>query len=274
MPIQIEIEQNALIIRANSSTLDQDDIEACASACRVREREQTVIVFDFSQVQAVTDDVLGKLVAVANTLAKENQKLFVLAHPCFANIVADRNLEPVFQCFIRQNGPTDTRVVPPPMAPDAEVSQINEILADAVIRVTQTMVGIMPRRTSLHLLGNDPLPRIDLAANIVIMGGGFKGSVMLGFPQQTFLNLVTHFTKKPVNVHDRAHISWAAELLNVSFGQLKTALNGKGYDFKPTIPSVIQGTDIRLLHLNSKATSVAKLESDAGEYFVITSIVG
>lgn len=105
MAIQIEPDKSSLIIRANSQRLDKQDIESCAAACERVGNSHELIIFDFSQVRHASDEVLRALVEIANTESTAGRKVFVLAHPELADVVSARNIEHVFQGFIRSSPP-------------------------------------------------------------------------------------------------------------------------------------------------------------------------
>lgn len=112
----------------------------------------------------------------------------------------------------------------------------------------------------------------DISGVIGIVSETFSGSVIISFPAETFLAVMSsmlgeHYTE----VNDEI-IDGAGEITNQVFGQSKVILNEKGYGIKSAIPPVVSGKDHTLTSLNTGPTVVLPFQSDCGEFFVEISI--
>lgn len=108
----------------------------------------------------------------------------------------------------------------------------------------------------------------DISGVIAIVSDSFTGSVIISFPAETFLGIMSNMLGETYMEVNQDILDGAGEITNMIFGHAKVVLNEKGYGIKMAIPSVISGKD----HSHSgpsKGTSViVPFTSSAGEFFV------
>ncbi len=108
----------------------------------------------------------------------------------------------------------------------------------------------------------------DISGIIGIVSDNFKGSVVISFPKNTFLKLMSRMLGEEVLTIDREIFDGAGEITNMIFGQAKVELNAKGFGIKTALPSVVSGEN----HSHSSTTRgpvmVVPFESDIGSFFV------
>ncbi len=111
----------------------------------------------------------------------------------------------------------------------------------------------------------------DISGVIGLTGEQMNGTVVITFPEETFLKLMSkmlgeEFTELNPDLHDGA-----AEFTNMIFGKAKVELNEKGYGFKMAIPSIVTGKN-HTIQNKSKGPRVAiPFDSGVGPFTVEVS---
>lgn len=108
----------------------------------------------------------------------------------------------------------------------------------------------------------------DVSGVIGIVSDSFNGSVVISFPEQTFLKIMSSMLGEEYTKLDKEIIDGAGELTNMIFGQAKIVLNEKGYGIKTAIPSVVSGKNHTLSAQSKGPIVVVPFESTAGNFFV------
>lgn len=108
----------------------------------------------------------------------------------------------------------------------------------------------------------------DVSGLIGIVSATFKGSVIISFPKDTFLNVISRMLGEKIYTLEKEVTDGAGEITNMIFGQAKIELNQKGYGIQTALPSVITGEG----HSHSARTKgpvmVVPFDSDVGSFFV------
>ena len=108
----------------------------------------------------------------------------------------------------------------------------------------------------------------DVSGIIGIVSDAFNGSVVISFPEKTFLNIMSSMLGEEYTKLDKEIVDGAGELLNMIFGQAKIVLNDKGYGIKTAIPSVVTGKDHSATSLTKGPVVVVPFEGAAGSFLV------
>lgn len=108
----------------------------------------------------------------------------------------------------------------------------------------------------------------DISGVIGIVSESFNGSVVISFPEKTFLNVISRMLGEEYKEISKEISDGAGELTNMIFGQAKIILNEKGYGIKTALPSVITGKNHSVESLTSGPIVIVPFESDAGPFFV------
>jgi chemotaxis protein CheX len=108
----------------------------------------------------------------------------------------------------------------------------------------------------------------DISGVIGLVADAFTGSVVISFPELTFLKIMSRmlgeeFTKLTSEIQDGA-----GELTNIIFGQAKVVLNEQGYNIQTALPSVIVGSDHSVITTGRTPRIVVPFNSDAGPFFI------
>lgn len=108
----------------------------------------------------------------------------------------------------------------------------------------------------------------DISGVIGIVSDTFDGSVVISFPEATFLKIMSNMLGETYTEINKDIVDGAGELTNMIFGQAKIVLNEKGYGIKTAIPSVISGKNHTLSAMTKGPIVVVPFESQAGNFFV------
>lgn len=108
----------------------------------------------------------------------------------------------------------------------------------------------------------------DISGIIGIVSDSFKGSVVITFPEQTFLKIMSKMLDEEITKIDKSIVDGAGEITNMIFGHAKVILNEKKYGIQTAIPSVVTGKDHSLSALTSGPVVVIPFVSEAGKFFV------
>lgn len=108
----------------------------------------------------------------------------------------------------------------------------------------------------------------DISGVIGLVSDHFTGSVVISFPEKTFLAIINkmlgeNYTQLTPEIQDGA-----AELTNIIFGFAKRDLNEKGYGIKMAIPSVVSGKDHSISNNSHHVRISIPFESSAGNFNV------
>jgi chemotaxis protein CheX len=108
----------------------------------------------------------------------------------------------------------------------------------------------------------------DISGVIGLVSEAFNGSVVISFPEKTFLNIISKMLGETYTEITKDISDGAGELTNIIFGQAKVILNEKGYALKTAIPSVITGKNHKVMSLSSGPRVIVPFTSDAGDFCV------
>lgn len=108
----------------------------------------------------------------------------------------------------------------------------------------------------------------DVSGVIGIVSDAFEGSVVISFPEQTFLSVMSGMLGETYTVVNKEILDGAGEITNMIFGQAKIVLNEQGYGIKSALPSVVNGRNHTVTGMTKGPVVVVPFTSSAGEFFV------
>ncbi len=108
----------------------------------------------------------------------------------------------------------------------------------------------------------------DVSGVIGIVCEKFNGSVVISFPEKTFLNVMSNMLGEEYTELTQDILDGAGEITNMIFGQAKVTLNERGYGINIALPQVISGKEHSLSTSSKGATVVIPFTSSAGDFFV------
>lgn len=108
----------------------------------------------------------------------------------------------------------------------------------------------------------------DISGFIGMICNNFNGSVVISFPEKTFLNVLSKMLGEEITSIEPGNMDGAAELTNMIFGHAKSLLNEKGFGLKMALPSVVLGKPDSFLSLHTGPAILVPFNSSQGEFFV------
>lgn len=108
----------------------------------------------------------------------------------------------------------------------------------------------------------------DISGVIGVVSDAFNGSVVISFPEATFLKVMSGMLGEEITKMDKEIVDGAGEITNMIFGQAKVVLNEKGYGIKMAIPSVVTGKGHSLNAMTKGPVVVVPFDSNVGKFFV------
>lgn len=108
----------------------------------------------------------------------------------------------------------------------------------------------------------------DISGVIGLVSEAFTGSVVISFPENTFLKIMSRMLGEEYTKINKEIEDGAGEITNMIFGQAKVTLNNKGYGIKTALPSVVTGNDHSILQMSNGPRMVFPFETDVGEFFI------
>lgn len=144
---------------------------------------------------------------------------------------------------------------------------INPFLT-ATMHVLKVQAGVEVKPGQIYKKKETDTTSGDVSGIIGIVSEAFNGSVVISFPESTFLKIMSSMLGEVYTRLDKEIVDGAGELLNMIFGQAKIVLNDKGHGIKTAIPSVITGKDHSTTSMTKGPVVVVPFESLAGKFLV------
>jgi CheY-specific phosphatase CheX len=130
-----------------------------------------------------------------------------------------------------------------------------ESLKSGVIETFGSMLGDQPS----YLDTVAPESVCDGIVGIISFVGDYSWSLMLGLPRETAIGMSTIFTGMEIPYESDDMGDVAGELANILAGDISARLDANGVVAQLGIPTIIRGSDVRLL-AGGKNTSFWRLE--------------
>lgn len=150
---------------------------------------------------------------------------------------------------------------------------INPFLS-ATLHVLNVQAQITAKAGQIYMKKSSDSLHGDVSGVIGIVSDAFNGSVVISFPERTFLKIMSSMLGEEYTQITKDILDGAGEITNMIFGQAKVVLNEKGYGIKTAIPSVVSGKDHSLQGITKGPIVVVPFESTAGNFFVEICISG
>lgn len=148
-----------------------------------------------------------------------------------------------------------------------DIEFINPFLT-ATLHVLKVQAGINAEAGKIALKKAEELLVGDVSGIIGIVCDAFNGSVIISFPEKTFLKVMSGMLGEEYTELNKEILDGAGEITNMIFGQAKIVLNEKGYGIKMALPSVVSGKGHSMTTLAKGKVLVIPFTSDGGDFFV------
>jgi chemotaxis protein CheX len=127
---------------------------------------------------------------------------------------------------------------------------------------TKVIAGTVFKRDAEEALSG------DITGVVGIVSDHFVGSVLISFPEQTFLKIVSRVMEKEIPMITKDIIDGAGEFTNMIFSRAKATLNAKGMAVKSALPSIVIGKSHNFSVTSAATRTVIPFDSDAGSFTI------
>jgi chemotaxis protein CheX len=148
-----------------------------------------------------------------------------------------------------------------------DINFVNPFLG-ATLNVLKVQASVEAQPGKIALKQPGETFRGDVSGVIGIVSEAFKGSVVISFPEQTFLKVMSNMLGEDYTKISQDIVDGAGEITNMIFGQAKIVLNERGYGIQIALPQVISGKNHSLSTKSKGPTVIIPFTSTVGEFFV------
>ena len=110
--------------------------------------------------------------------------------------------------------------------------------------------------------------KIALTGIVGITSGKFTGNVNLSLTESGFLGIMNKMLDENYTQISPELTNGSAELLNIIYGNAKTLLNARGYEFNAAIPTVISGHSMQLTSVTKSPVLVIPFQTEYGKFYL------
>ena len=225
------------------------------------------VILDFENVEDLTQSWVRCWVQLLQQLKVSNNQIRLISvNEAMMKILKQEGVDSSLKCLgnlqeaLADLKPAQGKVL-------LDVNFVNPFLI-ATMKVLEVQASTKAVAGKIYARDSREKFQGDISGVIGLVSEAFTGSVVISFPQATFLKIISRmlgeeFTEITKDIEDGA-----GEMTNMIFGQAKVSLNEKGYGIKTALPSVVSGAGHSVLQVGSGPRLVIPFESDAGSFFV------
>lgn len=158
------------------------------------------------------------------------------------------------------------------MASTDPKSSIIAHLLQAVVQVLKIQVSTAVELKSIGATDKIETLNVAVAAVMGITSSKYAGSLVLCFPAPIFMSLVGRMFGEDVTAIDDGNADAAGELLNIIYGMARPKINQMGYDFTPSIPTVIRGKEINVTQPEGMRLIRTNCATELGEFQLVVGL--
>jgi chemotaxis protein CheX len=151
-----------------------------------------------------------------------------------------------------------------------KVEYINPFI-ESTVNAMQTMAMISPKRDEIKVKKDGESATFDISGLIGIAGEAL-GSVVLSFPEDTALQVVSKFVGEELTDVNRDVLDAIGELTNIVAGGAKKIFSEQGHHFKISIPNVVHGKNHKINRPKDVPCISVTFSSDSGPFAVEVSL--
>jgi|GEM_PF-1213472 len=263
----LSADQRTLIIRSDMSILAEDEANDCAKLLKEQtEASLEKVIFDFRLSQMIALPALRILTRAVSGFIQNETKIAVVGQKDVLRFIRDQGLNRIFECH------SDMTEIQPEVAPVVQKTKALEFLNTTLEALAYTFKVSTNTEVSAgkaYVRGSGPEPKVEIAAAVGLFSHSFSGSLVLGFPDKTYLAVMSRFIGQEYTEITSDIQDGVAELLNIVLGQAKTALNQKGFALKQAIPTVSRGRNLQVLPAAyNRRSIIVPYTSEIGPFYI------
>lgn len=224
------------------------------------------VIIDCEVLESLSKDWIRSLLRIQIGLKKKNlQMRLVNVTPQVHNFLKKEGIDTAFNINAKLKDAIEELGLAPKKSFDTGF--INPFL-DATLRVLEIQANVEAKPGKIALKKSDSDFPADISGIIGIVSDTFKGSVVISFPEKTFLKIISQMLGEEYTSINKDILDGAGEITNMIFGQAKIVLNEKGYGIKTALPSVVHGKNHTLSSQTRGPVVVIPFESQLGNFHV------
>jgi chemotaxis protein CheX len=226
----------------------------------------THVIIDCESILSIPKDWLRSLLKIQMDIKKDFKFLKLInVNIAVNNCLKKEGIDSAFKVAKDLRDALQEANLSPKRTLDTEF--INPFLT-ATVHVLQVQASIEAHAGKIYMKKPAEVMTGDISGIIGIVSESFNGSVVISFPEVTFLHVMSSMLGEVYTKIDKDIIDGAGELTNMIFGQAKIVLNEKGYGIKTAIPSVISGKNHSLSAFTKGPVIVVPFETNVGNFIV------
>lgn len=234
------------------------------------EQKHKVLIIDMQNVLSLSNQMYPFFVQLAKAL-KEKEKIFysVGVNKKLQMQLSSDGLAKVFNYANSFDEVYQKQGISPAKKVSLDSNIINPFIEATfqTLKIQANMNSIDAGKPYIKKAGV-PDANIGIAAVISMVCSDFNGTISLEFPKIVFLKIYESMLgESHTEITDEIK-DCAAEILNMIYGQAKTALNSKGYNLEKAIPTVMAGDKLRIHHTSGAAALVVPIHTPHGDFYM------
>lgn len=271
-PFTIKSEENYVLI-ALSGDLDRNVAKEFEKKSPGLAQENKDLLFDFTECTGIHPAWDRLFLTLATELKKNGKGMrFVSVSADIQRNFAEHGMgHSIKYCPSVENALRDLESNGAAPSKKMDVKVVNAFL-DAVIQVMKTQTHTEVKAGAPFLKGPKDGFSGDLSGVIALVSDTFRGTMVINFPESTFLGMISRMLGEKFQVLTPEITDGAAELTNMVFGQAKVTLNELGYGMKMATPSVVTGKNPTTSSASPGPRVTVPFSSDLGDFAVEISI--
>jgi chemotaxis protein CheX len=137
----------------------------------------------------------------------------------------------------------------------------------ATLEVLSTMANL-DARLGTPSIKKDAKAIGDITGVMSLIGDKAKGSIAITFTKPVASDIMRRMLGTEINEIDEIAMDLTGEIANMVAGVTIRLLEGKGYNFSISLPTVIAGKDQVVIHKFDGLKTVLPFSTDSGNFFV------
>ena len=237
MPIASQlIDDNHFLLSVTGiDTLTEAWAEACINELKAQNAEIALVVLDFAKITKATPAALAIFARSAAEYKKANVKFAVVTNGEFAHLIAAQGLDGIFPCYSKLQEVMPSK---PLKQYKSYTTEFLKKVMEAVSYTLKTTSGIEVSRGRSYIRKVGPRPEPEIAASTTVSCSKFKGILIMGFPMEPYLQVMSRFLKTEFDVLSERNSDGVAEFLNMIIGQARNSLRDREVQVSSSIPVI------------------------------------
>lgn len=230
------------------------------------------LIVNCDHLSGMDKNWVRSLLAIEREIRKTNMELrFVLLSRQMKEYIKNEGLEKAFKsCLNLRDALVELKLTTKKML---DTDFINPFLS-ATVQVLKVQTQTEAKQGKIYIKTDKDSFSGDVSGVIGLVSESFNGSVVISFPEATFLAVMSRMLGEAFTTLTKEIADGAGELTNMIFGQAKVVLNEKGYGIKTALPSVVSGKNHSVSVLTNGPIVVVPFESDIGPFFIEICLSG